>query len=121
MKPLGVLYKPMGLVGGVLAAKVSRELFRVTWSWIDAEPPPGHRVRSASTRQIVTAAALQAAIDAGTRAAVDQVGARSFHFLVGVWPGPERPEPDKAEKKAIKSREKREKRAAKAAAKTPPE
>jgi hypothetical protein len=38
-------------------------------------------------REVVLAAAIQGAIFAATKAAVDRLGARGFTKLTGVWPG----------------------------------
>ena len=40
----------------------------------------------------MAAGALQGAVFKGVRAAVDRNGARGFHYLTGVWPGPKEQE-----------------------------
>ncbi|MDQ6841141.1 MAG: DUF4235 domain-containing protein, partial [Actinomycetota bacterium] len=56
----------------------------------DTEPPPP-TTPDAGIGKVVGAAALEAATMAATRAAVERASARSFHHLVGIWPGETKP------------------------------
>jgi hypothetical protein len=87
-----LLYKPVGLLCGVIAGLVARRLFTALWGVLDRERPPDPAVRDVSFSQVVAAAALEAATLSATRVAVDRAGARAFEHLVGVWPGPREPE-----------------------------
>jgi hypothetical protein len=89
-----LLYKPFGVVAGILSGLLARRLFTVLWGAIDDREPPEAKTERASWPRVLTAAAIQGATFSVTRAAVDRAGARGFEHLFGVWPG-ER-EPDKA-------------------------
>jgi hypothetical protein len=89
-----LLYKPFGIVAGILGGVIARRIFDAMWTRIDDAKPPRATTELASLPRVVGAAALEGATFAATRAAVDRAGARTFHHLFGIWPG-ER-EPDKA-------------------------
>ncbi len=82
-----LLYKPFGLIAGVIAAKVGRNAFKAIWAKIDSADPPDPTTEQASLPKVVGAAALEAATMAGVAAAVDRASARAFHYLTGIWPG----------------------------------
>jgi Protein of unknown function (DUF4235) len=81
-----LLYLPFAILGSVLARLVGRQVFRTLWQRVDEEPPPAPGDGRGSTAKVVGGHALQAAVMAGSAAAVDRVLARSFHHLVGIWP-----------------------------------
>jgi hypothetical protein len=87
------LYKPFGLVLGIIAGLLSRRVFMAVWSKIDDAQPPEAKTKHASVPKVVSAAALEAAVFAGVRAAVDRAGAHGFHHVTGVWPGETEPDP----------------------------
>jgi pectin methylesterase-like acyl-CoA thioesterase len=89
-----LLYKPFGLLAGILSGLLARRLFTALWGAIDDEEPPEPTTERASWPRVVGAAAVQGATFAATRAVVDRAGAKGFAHLFGVWPG-ER-EPDRA-------------------------
>lgn len=85
-----VLYRPVGLVsslaGGVVAGQAFKQIYR------RATPGPSDRAPAPLESrypigQVVLAAALQGAIFAATKAAVDRIGARAFERWTGEWPG----------------------------------
>ncbi|HEX5145852.1 MAG TPA: DUF4235 domain-containing protein [Conexibacter sp.] len=87
-----LLYKPFGIVAGILGGLLSRRVFDAVWArFDDAAEPPRATTEHASLSRIVGAAALQGATFAATRAAVDRAGARTFHHLFGIWPGEREP------------------------------
>lgn len=83
-----LLYKPLGIALGILAGFLGRKAFERVWSVIDDGAPPSARVEDAGWGKVLTAAALQAAIFAVVRAAVDRAGATWFRDITGAWPGP---------------------------------
>jgi hypothetical protein len=89
-----LLYKPFGLVAGIVGGMLARRVFTVVWGAIDDEEPPEATTERASWPRVLGAAAIQGATFAATRALVDRAGARAFQHLVGIWPG-ER-DPDRA-------------------------
>lgn len=88
-----LLYKPFGIVLGIVSGLLGRRAFTVLWSRIDDAEPPEAKTREATLPKVLTAAALQAAVFATIRAAVDRAGARGWLHLTGVWPGERRPDP----------------------------
>jgi hypothetical protein len=87
-----LLYKPFGIVMGILAALLGKRIFDFAWSKIDEEEPPEATTEQSPLPKVLIAAALQGAIFKLTRAAVDRAGARGFANLTGVWPGERRPD-----------------------------
>jgi hypothetical protein len=81
-----LLYKPLGIIAGVIAARLGRSVFRSAWAKIDGAPPPKPLAGDASLGKTVGARALEGAVVAASAAAVDGVFARMFHHLVGAWP-----------------------------------
>ena len=81
-------YRPIGLVTGILAGTLSGIVFKQVWKQIaDEDDAPGALQSEYSMREVVLAAALQGAIFAATKAAIDRAGARGFKQLTGAWPG----------------------------------
>jgi hypothetical protein len=81
-------YRPIGLIGGVLAGVVSGAVFKQVWKLVAREEDaPGALQSEYKMREVVLAAALQGAIFAATKAAIDRGGARFFTKLTGSWPG----------------------------------
>lgn len=87
-----LLYKPLGIVLGLLAGWLGREAFQRVWALVDEEEPPKATTEDAGWAKVLTAAALQAAIFAIVRAAVDRAGATWFREFTGAWPGPKHQE-----------------------------
>jgi hypothetical protein len=81
------LYKPFGLIAGLIAARIGRTAFKSLWAKIDEADPPDPTTAEATLPKVVGAAALEAATMAGVAAAADRVSARAFHHLTGFWPG----------------------------------
>lgn len=87
-----ILYAPVGIAAGIVAGLLSRKLFTAIWEQIDDEEPPEATTELASTGKVIGAAALQAAVFAGTRALVNRQGAKLFRYVTGFWPGERKPE-----------------------------
>ena len=81
-------YRPIGLIGGILAGTVSGIIFKQVWKLIaKEEDAPGALQSEYDMREVVLAAAIQGAIFAATKAAIDRAGAQGFTKLTGTWPG----------------------------------
>ena len=81
-------YRPIGLIGGILAGTLSGIVFKQLWKAIaNEDDAPGALQSEYSTTEVVIAAAIQGAIFAATKAAIDRAGARTFTKLTGSWPG----------------------------------
>jgi hypothetical protein len=83
-----LVYRPIGLVGGIAAGMISGALFKQVWKLVAKEEDAPQALQSEySMREVVLAAAIQGAIFAATKAAIDRAGARGFKQLTGAWPG----------------------------------
>ena len=81
-------YRPIGLLAGVLAGAVSGAVFKQIWKAVaNEDDAPGALQSEYSMTEVVLAAAIQGAIFAATKAAIDRAGARGFSQLTGKWPG----------------------------------
>ena len=85
-----LLYKPVGMVvsvlGGLLAGAIFKKVWKVTAREDDA---PKATDAKRGWREILLAAAIQGAIFAVVKAAVDRGAAEGTRKLTGVWPGNE--------------------------------
>jgi hypothetical protein len=91
MKLLRLFYKPFALFAGLISARLGRKMFQSLWAKIDDAPPPAPTAPGAGLGKVVGAAALEAATMASARATVDRASARTFHYLIGVWPSDKPP------------------------------
>ena len=83
-----LLYRPFGLASGVLGGVIAGVIFKQIWKRVsDADDPPSALQREYSWREVLVAAALQGAIFAVVKAAIDRGGARGFQRISGEWPG----------------------------------
>ena len=83
-----LLYKPLGIAFGVLGGILAGTVFKQIWKLIaDEEDAPKATEDARSWGEVLPAAALQGAIFALVKAAVDRGGAEGFRKLTGVWPG----------------------------------
>jgi hypothetical protein len=81
-------YRPIGLIGGILAGTLSGIVFKQIWKQIaDEDDAPSALQSEYSMREVLVAAAIQGAIFAATKAAIERAGARGFKELTGAWPG----------------------------------
>ncbi|MEU5564071.1 MULTISPECIES: DUF4235 domain-containing protein [Micromonospora] len=82
-----VAYKPVGVLLGIAAGTVAGAVFRQVWKLTagDGEAPDATD-EDRRWGEILAAAALQGAIFAVVRAAVDRGGAVGVRRLTGRWP-----------------------------------
>ncbi|GAA4570672.1 DUF4235 domain-containing protein [Micromonospora coerulea] len=82
-----VAYKPVGVMFGLAAGTVAGVIFRQVWKMTagDGEAPSATD-EDRGWGEILAAAALQGAIFAVVRAAVDRGGAVGVRQLTGRWP-----------------------------------
>jgi len=88
-----LIYKPFGILFGVLAGLIARKLFERLWAMFDDEDPPKPTTLDATWPKVLGAAVVEGVTFKATRAAVDRAGAKGFQSLTGTWPGERRPEP----------------------------
>jgi hypothetical protein len=91
-----ILYKPFGLVLGLLAGLLSQKLFNAVWGIFDEEEPPKPTTEEANWPKVIAAAAVQGVTFRVTRATVDRLGAQGFRFFTGIWPGEKHQEESQA-------------------------
>jgi hypothetical protein len=91
---MGLIYKPFGIVLGIIGGLLGRKVFDFVWTKIDDQDPPKATTEDTSWRRVLAAAAVQGMIFRSVRVAVDRWGAIAWHYLTGIWPGEKRPDPD---------------------------
>jgi hypothetical protein len=83
-----IAYRPIGLIGGIMGGILSGIVFKQVWKLVAKEDDaPGALQSEYSMQEVVLAAAIQGAIFAATKAAIDRAGARGFTKITGTWPG----------------------------------
>ncbi len=87
-----IIYKPFGLLVGLLGGAIARTVFSRVWRLIDDEDPPTPTTERTSWPKVLGAALLQGAIFRVTRAATDRAGAVGWSRLTGAWPGKREPD-----------------------------
>ncbi|MFE5617620.1 DUF4235 domain-containing protein [Streptomyces sp. NPDC056470] len=88
MKASKVVYKPVGLALGAATGMISGVLFKQVWKKLGHEDDaPDATDEERTWREVLIAAALQGAIFATVRAAVDRSGATAIRRVTGTWPG----------------------------------
>ncbi len=90
---MGVIYKPFGIVLGLLAGLLGKRIFNVVWKKIDDQDPPKATTQEADWSKIITAAAVQGVIFKVTRVVVDRNAAKGWAYATGSWQGEKRPDP----------------------------
>ncbi len=83
-----LLYKPAGMLVSVLGGLLAGMIFKRVWKLAAGEddaPRPTDAQRG--WREVLLAAALQGAIFAVVKAAVDRGAAEGTRKLTGTWPG----------------------------------
>jgi hypothetical protein len=82
------LYTPFGIVFSVIGGLIGGAIFKQLWKLISGEEDaPSARQSEYGWSEVLPAAALQGAIFAAIKAAIDRKGAQGFAKLTGVWPG----------------------------------
>ena len=85
-----VLYKPLSLLVSVLGGLVAGAVFKQIWKLAAHEDDaPQATDADRGWREILIAAALQGAIFAVIKAALDRTAAEGTKKLTGTWPGDE--------------------------------
>ena len=83
-----LVYRTFGLGAGILAGVIYGLVFKQLWKRVSGEEDAPDALQSEySMHEVVLAAAIQGAIFAATKAAIDRAGARGFTKLTGSWPG----------------------------------
>jgi hypothetical protein len=91
---MGLIYKPFGVILGILGGLLGRRIFNFAWEKLDDEDPPKGTTQETSWAKVLSAAALPGVIFKTVRVVVDRYGAIGWRHLTGVWPGEKRPDRD---------------------------
>ena len=82
-----IAYKPAGILLGVAAGAIAGFAFREVWKAVSGDDDaPNATDEDRGWGEILAAAALQGAIFALVKAAVDRGGATGVRKLTGQWP-----------------------------------
>jgi len=82
-----IAYKPVGLVLGATAGLVSGLVFKQVWKLVEGDQDaPNATDEDRGWGEVLIAAALQGAIFALVKAAVDRAGASGVRKVTGIWP-----------------------------------
>ncbi|MEU7277886.1 DUF4235 domain-containing protein [Streptomyces sp. NPDC045431] len=82
-----LLYRPVGLLLGMASGAVASTLFSRAWAAVGNGDAPDAMDEERAWKEILLAAAIQGAIFAVVKAAVDRSGAVGVRRLTGTWPG----------------------------------
>jgi hypothetical protein len=88
-----LIYKPIGIILGILGGLAGRQVFNQVWQRVDDQEPPEPTTRDTSIVRVIAAVALQGAIFSLVKMVIQRGGARTWRHLFGVWPGEKRPDP----------------------------
>lgn len=83
-----IAYAPVGMALGAAGGMIAGAVFKQAWKAIGHDDDaPNARDEDRAWREVLLAAALQGAIFAVVKAAVDRGGATATRRLTGTWPG----------------------------------
>ena len=86
-KKVRIAYKPVGWLLGAGAGAAAGLVFKQAWKLAGHDDAPNATDEDRGWGEILLAAALQGAIFALVKAAVDRAGASGVRKLTGTWPG----------------------------------
>jgi len=85
---LRLLYRPMGLLFGVLGGLAANAVFAWIWRRATGDPEaPSATDEQRGWREVLAAATVQGAVFGLVKAMVDRGGATGFRTMTGAWPG----------------------------------
>lgn len=83
-------YLPFSVLSGLLAGLLARKAFVAVWRRVEGtDQAPSPEQREVPIGVLLAGTALQGAVGAAVRAAVDRGSRDAFHRVTGVWPGVE--------------------------------
>ncbi|HEX3691620.1 MAG TPA: DUF4235 domain-containing protein [Solirubrobacteraceae bacterium] len=91
---MGLVFRPIGVLCGLLAGVIGKKIFDRVWRLIDDEDAPEAKYREIALGKLVVALVLEGVIFSVLRGLADHGARHGFARLTGEWPGEERPEPE---------------------------
>ncbi len=88
---MSLVFKPVGILTGMLAGLVGKKIFELLWGLIDDQDPPEPKHRHIKLRKLAAALALEGAIFKLVRGCAEHGARQGFSRLTGEWPGEEAP------------------------------
>ena len=90
---MSLVFRPVGIVAGLLAGLLATKLFEFVWGKIANEEAPEPGQREISWPPLIAALLIEGAIFRLMRGVVDRGLRVGFVRATGTWPGEERPDP----------------------------
>jgi hypothetical protein len=85
---MNLLFRPVGIIAGLIAGFLAKKLFDASWKMIDGDQPPAADERDISIGRLVLVLIVEGAIFALVKGLVDHGARRAFASYTGAWPGP---------------------------------
>jgi hypothetical protein len=90
---MGLVFRPVGILIGILAGIIGSKIFERVWRLIDDEDAPDPKYREIAIGKLAVALLIEGAIFGVLRGLADHGARHGFARLTGEWPGQERPDP----------------------------
>jgi len=87
-----LIFKPVGIVAGLLAGLIGKKLFHGLWGALDDEQPPKPEQRPVAIGKLVVALALEGALFRLVKGLAEHGSRHAFSRLTGSWPGESPPD-----------------------------
>jgi hypothetical protein len=91
---MSLVFKPIGILIGVLAGLLGKKVFALAWRLIDDQDPPEPKHRRVHLGKLAAALLLEGAIFGLIRGLAEHGARHGFSALSGEWPGEESPQPE---------------------------
>lgn len=82
-----ILFRPFGLIAGLIAGLAARKIFEMGWSSVSDEEPPSPDQNAITLGRLTLALLLEGAIFSLVRGLVDHGARVAFRRYTGAWPG----------------------------------
>ncbi len=91
---MNLVFKPVGILSGLLAGLIGKKIFELIWGLIDDQDPPEAKYRRVQLGKLAAALVLEGAIFRLIRGLAEHGARHGFAALTGgEWPGEETPPP----------------------------
>jgi hypothetical protein len=92
---MSLVFKPLGILSGLLAGLLGKKIFERLWTLIDDQDPPEPKHRQIRIGKLAASLLLEGAIFRLIRGFAEHGARHGFSALTGEWPGEETPQPQK--------------------------